>query len=97
MADNVNPAHYADKVISPIEYIVANKMGFVEGNIIKYVSRYKEKNGVEDLKKARWYVDSLIDLMEGIDDGVTRENFADYIRKWISTINSKVRVRKEES
>lgn len=96
MTDNVNPAHYAEKVISPIEYIVANKMGFVEGNIIKYVSRYKEKNGIEDLKKARWYIDSLIDLMEGLDDGVTRENFADYVRKWISTINNKIRVRKEE-
>ena len=97
MADNINPAHYAEKVISPIEYIVANKMGFIEGNIIKYVSRYKEKNGVEDLKKARWYIDSLIGLMEGMEDGgVTRETFADYVRKWISAIDSKVRVRKEE-
>lgn len=95
--DKINPSYYAEQAISPIEYIVANKMGFIEGNIIKYVSRYKEKNGVEDLKKARWYINSLIDLMEGIDNGgVTRETFADYVRKWISAINTKISFRKEE-
>jgi hypothetical protein len=52
-------AHY-DSGIEPIEYIQANDMGFIEGNIIKYVTRYKRKNGLEDLKKARWYLDKLI-------------------------------------
>ena len=39
-------------------------MGFLEGNILKYVTRYKMKNGVEDLKKARYYLDLLIERQE---------------------------------
>lgn len=42
------------------DYIVSHDMGFLEGNIIKYITRYKFKNGVEDLKKARVYLDKLI-------------------------------------
>lgn len=53
------PPHYRMK-ISPVEYIVANNLGFVEGNIIKYISRYKNKGGVDDLHKARVYLDYLI-------------------------------------
>jgi hypothetical protein len=46
--------------IQPIDYIEANNLSFIEGNIVKYVSRYKAKNGLEDLKKAKWYLDRLI-------------------------------------
>ena len=53
-------SHYNNKAIQPIEYILANKLGFCEGNIIKYVTRYTEKNGLDDLAKARHYVDFLI-------------------------------------
>jgi len=53
------PKHY-DLTIQPIDYIVANKLDFVEGNVIKYVSRYKLKNGKEDLLKAKYYLDLLI-------------------------------------
>ena len=53
------PKHY-DLTIQPIDYIIANKLDFAEGNIIKYVSRYKQKNGKEDLLKARYYLDLLI-------------------------------------
>lgn len=53
------PKHY-DLKIQPIDYIIANKLDFAEGNIIKYVSRYKQKNGKEDLLKARYYLDLLI-------------------------------------
>jgi len=57
------PEHY-DMEIQPITYIMANGLGFCEGNIVKYVSRYKEKGGIEDLKKARHYLDILIDSMK---------------------------------
>ena len=54
-------SHYKNMAIQPVQYIMANNLGFVEGNIIKYVSRYKNKNGVEDLKKARHFLDILIE------------------------------------
>lgn len=56
--------HYKSKGIQPIEYIFANKIGFAEGNIIKYVTRWKDKGGVEDLKKARHYLDLLIESLD---------------------------------
>ena len=62
MAKNkqIGGTHYFDMKIEPLEYIDANVLGFAEGNIIKYVSRYKTKNGLEDLKKARFYINHLI-------------------------------------
>lgn len=56
--------HYKDKAIQPIDYIIANKMDFCSGNVIKYITRFKEKNGVEDLKKAKHYIDFLINQYE---------------------------------
>lgn len=47
--------------IQPIDFIVKNSIPFREANIIKYVVRYKEKNGIEDLKKARHYLDMIIE------------------------------------
>jgi hypothetical protein len=70
-ADPVDPlthqeggSHYKNKAIQPIEYIMANGLGFCEGNVVKYVTRYKDKNGIEDLKKARHYIDFLIEDQE---------------------------------
>lgn len=57
--------HYKDMVIQPIEFITKNGLGFIVGNIIKYVCRYKNKNGKEDLLKARHYIDLLIELEYG--------------------------------
>lgn len=57
-------AHYTQATIQPIEYIVANNLDFLEGNVIKYVSRHKQKNGLEDLRKARVYLDWLIEQTE---------------------------------
>ena len=56
--------HYKNMLIQPVEYIHKNSIGFVEGAVIKYVSRWRAKNGVEDLKKARHMLDLLIE-MEG--------------------------------
>jgi hypothetical protein len=56
----MTPKHY-DMKMQPIEFIQANDLNFIEGNIIKYVSRYKNKNGLDDLFKARYYLDLLIE------------------------------------
>lgn len=58
----VDGGHYKDLPIQPVEYIHANKIGYFEGNVIKYVSRWRAKNGVKDLEKARHYIDLLIEL-----------------------------------
>jgi hypothetical protein len=56
--------HYKSKAIQPWDYIVANNLGYLEGNIVKYVSRWKDKGGVDDLRKARHYLDKLIETQE---------------------------------
>lgn len=54
--------HYKELPIQPVEYIHANGIGYFEGNVIKYVSRWRAKGGVKDLEKARHYIDLLIEL-----------------------------------
>src|SRR5260370_39910677 len=44
--------HYKNRAIQPWDYVIANQMGYLEGTIVKYITRYKDKGGVEDLKKA---------------------------------------------
>lgn len=63
----VGGRHYRNQEIQPWDYIASNGLGFFEGNIVKYVSRWKRKGGVEDLQKARHYLDKLIEL-EGADE-----------------------------
>ena len=58
----VSGSHYKDKGIQPIVYILANNMGFCEGNVIKYVTRHKDKNGAADIKKAIHYLELLLEL-----------------------------------
>ena len=53
--------HYKNYKIQPVEFIIKNNIGFVEGNIIKYILRFKEKGGVQDLEKAKHYIELLID------------------------------------
>lgn len=53
--------HYKRHKIQPIDFIYENEIGFIEGNIIKYVMRHKHKNGLEDLKKALHYLQILIE------------------------------------
>ena len=54
--------HYKKFKIQPIEFIMKNNLNYCQGNVIKYICRYKDKNGIEDLKKVKHYVDLLIDL-----------------------------------
>jgi len=53
--------HYSNKKIQPIEYIMANNLNFCEGNVVKYITRWREKGGVESLRKIKHYVDFLIE------------------------------------
>ena len=57
--DKINPSYYK-KGIETTDYIVSHDMNYVEGNIIKYVTRYKDKGGLQDLLKAEWYLNRLI-------------------------------------
>ena len=66
MNDKISPKYYQTK-IQPIDFIQANNLNFCQGNVIKYVVRYREKNGKEDLLKARQYIDFLIKDYEDIE------------------------------
>ena len=57
----VGGQHYRSWTIQPIEFVLANNLGFCEGNVIKYITRWKSKGGVEDLRKAKHYIDFLIE------------------------------------
>lgn len=64
--NNINPSHYRKGKLETIENIKnsmseSEYIGFLKGNIYKYVARYEEKNGIEDLEKAKWYINKLID------------------------------------
>jgi hypothetical protein len=54
--------HYKDMPIQPVEYIHANALGYLEGNVVKYISRWRKKGGLADLQKAKHYVELLIEL-----------------------------------
>jgi hypothetical protein len=62
LQQQVGGDHYRDKGIQPIEYIHANNLGFCEGNVVKYVTRWKDKGGEDDLRKAIHYLELLIQL-----------------------------------
>lgn len=68
--DNINPSHYKRLPKETIERIKDNLTpkefkGYLKGNILKYLDRYQDKNGVEDLKKANWYLNKLIEIENG--------------------------------
>ena len=59
---DTGPNHYKSCTIEPIEFVLANKLSFLEGNIIKYICRYKNKGGIEDLEKAQHYLQFLLEV-----------------------------------
>lgn len=65
--DPISPDHYSRFPIQPIDFIIKNKLSYLQGNIIKYVCRFDAKNGVEDLKKAKQYLEWLIEEAEKND------------------------------
>ncbi len=62
LGKQVAGSHYKDLPIQPVEFIYANAIGYFEGNVIKYVSRWRKKNGIADLEKAKHYIELLIEL-----------------------------------
>jgi hypothetical protein len=68
----IGGSHYKDMAIQPIEYIHKNGLGFCEGNIVKYITRWKTKNGIEDLKKVIHYAELLIQMEQDNADADPR-------------------------
>lgn len=62
----IGGSHYQLK-IQPIDYILQNDLGFIEGNVVKYITRYRRKNGIEDLDKIIHYCELLKSHMENDD------------------------------
>lgn len=62
------PHHYTRYKVEPITFIHENRLPFMVGNVIKYVCRYDAKDGVQDLKKAKRYLEMLIADAEGVPD-----------------------------
>jgi hypothetical protein len=63
--DPVNsPKHYTQGDMEVITAIEGMALDYHQGNVVKYVSRYRYKNGIEDLRKAKWYIDRLIYIEE---------------------------------
>lgn len=58
--------HYKTLAIQPVEYIHRNGLGFAEGCVIKYAPRWRSKGGIEDLRKARHFIDMLIEMETGV-------------------------------
>lgn len=54
--------HYKSKCIQPVEYAHANELSFFQGNVVKYVTRYKDKKCVEDVKKAIHYLQMILEF-----------------------------------
>ena len=62
--DAVNPPHYSRRAIEPWDYVAANKLGYFEGNAIKYITRWRDKNGLTDIRKAIRFLEKLIAVEE---------------------------------
>jgi len=71
--------HYKGMAIQPIEYCHHNKLGPCETAVVKYISRWREKGGLEDLKKIKHYVDLLIEL-EGLDKPEPTINMCEWMK-----------------
>jgi hypothetical protein len=66
--EQIGGTHYKDYEIEPFEFIHRNDLRYAQGCVIKYVLRYKDKNGIEDLKKAKHYLDMMIALESAQND-----------------------------
>lgn len=58
----VGGSHYKEQAIQPWDFITANELPFLEGSVIKYVARHRQKGGVEDLEKAKHFLEKLIEV-----------------------------------
>jgi hypothetical protein len=65
LQEQVGGGHYKELAIQPVEYIHKNNLGFIEGCVIKYVTRHKSKNGQQDIYKAIHFLNLLLELEYG--------------------------------
>jgi hypothetical protein len=63
-AGQIGGSHYKKLTIQPWDYILANSIGYCEGSAIKYLSRWRDKGGIQDLYKAKHFIDKLIEHEE---------------------------------
>lgn len=68
----VGGSHY-QLAIQPIDYIMDNGLDYMQGNVIKYVTRYKNKNGIDDLRKAAHYIEMMIEREQGLRNWFNEE------------------------
>jgi len=74
LTKQVGGTHYADMAIQPMEYSMANGLDACQHTIVKYVSRFREKGGIEDLKKAMHCIEMLMEFEYGKGEGHIRGN-----------------------
>ena len=89
----IGGSHYKDMAMQPSEFINKNKLQFAEGNAIKYICRHAHKGEVEDLEKAKHYIDMIIERDYG-----PQENWIDGYNKWKElsekgVVNNKVKLK----
>ncbi len=76
--------HYKKFPIQPVEFCHKNKLGFIEGSIVKYVCRWRDKGKLEDLKKVKHYTELLIEL-EGLNEQERDKSISDPRSHGLST------------
>ncbi len=67
------PSHYAQWKIEPFTFLMLNEVPFAEGCILKYIMRWRKKNGIEDLQKAKRIIDMMIEMEENRDDYIAKK------------------------
>lgn len=65
----VGGSHYKKYAIQPVEYIHKNGLGYIEGSVVKYITRWRDKNGIQDLEKAKHFIELLIEQEERSNTG----------------------------
>jgi hypothetical protein len=71
--------HYKSLAIQPVEYITANNIPYIEGNIIKYITRWRNKNGVQDLQKVIHYAQMLIEIEQNKASAKQKYNLDEWV------------------
>jgi len=67
------PSHYSKWTMEPMTFLALNNVSFLEGCVIKYVMRWRDKNGIEDLQKARRVIDMMIEMEENRQDYIAKK------------------------
>lgn len=89
--------HYKDKAIQPWDYITGNGLAYLEGCIVKYISRHREKGGLEDLHKAKHYLDKLIEVEEAKTPKVSRAQIVAELVPGLNALFGDVQTKKRKT